>query len=117
MHGYDTDAVFYHLEQEVVEAATSGHLAGRLTAAAAQPQLQVALGEEELQRVSRVRFEGTGVRSSQVQWRESSVGLGVQVRSAPQEEARHGNAAPAAGAVKGRPAIEGVRVDLCAGCE
>lgn len=101
----------------MVEAPASGHLASRLPAAAAQPQLKVALREEEFQRVGGVCVEGTGVRSGQVQRREAPVGLGVQLRSVPQEEARHRNAAPAAGAVKGRPAIHGVGVDLCTGCE
>lgn len=101
----------------MVEAPAPGHLAGRLPAAAAQPQLQVALREEELQRVGGVCVEGTGVRGGQVQRREAPVGLGVQLRPVPQQEARHRDAAPAAGAVKGRPAVHRLGVDRRAGCE
>lgn len=115
--GYHVDTVLHHLKQEVLEAAASGHLAGRLPAAAAQPQLQVALREEELQRVGGVCAEGAGVGGGQVQRCEASIGLGVQLRPLPQEEARHGNAAPAAGAVEGRPPVHGEGVDLCTGCE
>lgn len=95
-----------------MEAATARHLAGGLPAAAAQPQLQLALRQEELQRVSRVRFKGTGVRSCQVERCESSVRLGIQGGAVSQEEARHGDAAPAAGAVKGRPPVDGLHVNL-----
>lgn len=109
---HDVDTVVYHLKQGVMEAATAGHLAGGLPAAAAQPQLQVALRQEELQRVSRVRFKGAGVGGCQVERCESSVGLGIEGGAVPQEEARHGHAAPAAGAVKGRPPIDGLRVNL-----
>lgn len=92
-------------------AGTPGHLAGRLPAAAAEPWLQAPLGEEELQRARRVCSEGGGVGGGQVQRRESTVGLGVQFGSVLQEEARHGDSAPAAGAVKRRPAVGGARVD------
>jgi len=89
-------------------AGMPGDLAGRLPAAAAEPRLQVALREEELQRAWTVSPVGGG----QVQRRESAVGLGVQFGSAPQKETRHGDAAPAAGAVQRRPAVGGARVDL-----
>lgn len=83
-HRNDIDTVIYHLKQEVMEAATASHLAGGLPAAAAQPQLQLALRQEELQRVSRICFKGTGVRSRQVEWRESSVGLSIYLGSMSQ---------------------------------
>lgn len=42
-HGNDIDTLIYHLKQEVMEAATASHIASSLPAAAAQPELQVAL--------------------------------------------------------------------------
>lgn len=48
---------------------------------------------------------------------EPTVGLGVQFGSVLQEEARHSDAAPAAGAVKGRPAVDSARVNLRPGGE
>lgn len=50
--------------------------------------------------------------SSKVKWCEPTVGLGVQLGPVLQEKTRHSVAAPAAGAVKGRPAVDGARVDL-----
>ena len=43
---------------------------------------------------------------------EPPVGLGVQFGSMFQEKTRHFDAAPAAGAMEGRPAVVGARVHL-----
>lgn len=52
-----------------------------------------------------------------MQRRESAVGLGIQPCSVLQEETHHGDPAPAAGAVEGRPAVDGAGVDFRAGSE
>lgn len=67
--------------------------------------------------MSGVCFHGAGVRSGQVQRREAAVGLAVQLGSVLQEETRHRDAAPAAGAVEGRPPVDGARVHLRPGGE
>lgn len=53
-----------------------------------------------------VWFKGVGVGGSQVEWREPTVGLGIKLGAVLQQTARHGNVAPSAGAVQGRPPID-----------
>lgn len=98
-----------------MRATATGHLTSRLPAAALERRPQVPLRQEQLQGVCRVCFCGAGVGGSQVQGCEPTVGLTIQVGSVLQEQTHHSDAAPAAGAVKGCPAIHGARVDFRAG--
>lgn len=43
---------------------------------------------------------------SQVQWGESTIGLGVHLGAVLHETTRHNAVAPSAGAVQGRPAVD-----------
>ena len=107
---HHVDTVLYNLKQEVMRATAAGHLTGRLPGAAAEPRLQVPVGQQQLQRLGGVCLGGAGVWSGQVKWREAAIGLSVELGSSLQEETPHGDAAPPAGAVQGRPAIGGAGV-------
>lgn len=97
--------------------AASSHLSGRLAGVAAESRPEAALGEEELQRLGGVRSKWGGVGGGQVQRREAAVGAAIELGVVTQENARHGGAAPPAGAVERRPAVCRSRVDRSAGGE
>lgn len=98
-----------------MRSAAPAHLTGRLASVALQTRPNVTLGEEELQRVGGVRPEGGSVGGGQVERREAAVGAAVELGAVTQEQARHGCAAPAAGAVERRPAVHRAAVDRGAG--